>query len=50
LDLHNMARRALYDYLCPEYPHDRERDQESVYVFPSQRSGWGRCSRSVCVS
>jgi site-specific recombinase XerD len=42
LDLHNMARRALYDYLCPEYPHDRERDQESVYVFTSQRSGWLR--------
>ena len=36
LDLHNMARRALYDYLFPKYPQDRERDQESVYVFTSQ--------------
>ena len=38
LDLHNMARRALYDYLFPEHPHDQERDQESVYIFTSQRA------------
>ncbi len=42
LDLHNMARRALYDYLFPEDPHDQERDQESVYVFTSQRAAWLR--------
>src|SRR6266566_7944518 len=42
LDLHNRARRALYDYLFPERPQDRERDQESVYVFTSQRSAWLR--------
>jgi site-specific recombinase XerD len=42
LDLHNMARRALYDYLFPECSQDRERDQESVYVFTSQRAAWLR--------
>jgi site-specific recombinase XerD len=42
LDLHNMARRALYDYLFPEHPHDHERDQESPYVFTSQRAAWLR--------
>ena len=42
LDLHNKARRALYDYLFPEHPSDQERDQESVYVFTSQRAGWLR--------
>jgi site-specific recombinase XerD len=42
LDLHNMARRALYDYLFPARPQDRERDQESVYVFTSQRAAWLR--------
>ncbi len=42
LDLHNMARRALYDYLFPEYSPDRERDRESVYVFISQRAAWLR--------
>jgi site-specific recombinase XerD len=31
LDLHNMARRALYDYLFPTCPQDRERDEESAY-------------------
>lgn len=30
LDLHNMARRALYDYLFPTRSQDRERDDESV--------------------
>lgn len=42
LDLHNMVRRALYDYLFPEDSHDRERDQESSYVFTSQRAAWLR--------
>ncbi len=42
LDLHNLARRALYDYLFPASPHDQERDQESVYVFTSQRAAWLR--------
>lgn len=38
LDLHNMARRALLDYLSPAVPHDVARDPESVYVFTSQRA------------
>ena len=42
LDLHNMARRALHDYLFPTRPQDRERDEESVYVFTSQRAAWLR--------
>ena len=42
LDLHNMARRALYDYLFPARPQDRERDEESAYVFTSQRAAWLR--------
>lgn len=42
LDLHNMARRALYDYLFPEHAQEQERDQESVYVFTSQRAAWLR--------
>ncbi len=41
-DLHNMARRALYDYLFPTRPQDRERDEESLYVFTSQRAAWLR--------
>ena len=45
LDLHNMARRALYDYLFPERPQDRERDEESAYVFTSQRAAWLRQQR-----
>ena len=42
LDLHNMARRALFDYLSPAEPHDDDRDPESVYVFTSQRAAWLR--------
>jgi len=42
LDLHNMARRALYDYLYPAVPQEAERDPESVYVFTSQRAAWLR--------
>ena len=42
LDLHNMVRRALYTYLFPEEPATDSRDQESVYVFTSQRAAWLR--------
>jgi site-specific recombinase XerD len=42
LDLHNLARRALYDYLYPEEPGADARDQESPYVFTSQRAAWLR--------
>src|SRR5258708_3561762 len=42
LDLHNMARRALYDYLSPAEPHDDDRDSESMYVFTSQPASWFR--------
>lgn len=42
LDLHNMARRALFDYLFPAELHDDDRDPESVYVFTSQRAAWLR--------
>src|SRR5258708_37630228 len=42
LDLHNLARRALYEYLFPARPQDRERDEESAYVFTSQRAAWLR--------
>jgi site-specific recombinase XerD len=42
LDLHNMARRALYDYLYPTKAHELERDRESIYVFTSQRAAWLR--------
>lgn len=38
LDLHNMVRRPLYDYLSPAAPHELERDTESAYVFTSQRA------------
>jgi site-specific recombinase XerD len=42
LDLHNMVRRALYDYLYPAVPQGLERDPESAYVFTSQRAAWLR--------
>lgn len=42
LDLHNMARRALSDYLYPAKAQESERDRESVYVFTSQRAAWLR--------
>jgi site-specific recombinase XerD len=42
LDLHNMARRALYDYLYPATPQELERDLESLFVFTSQRAAWLR--------
>ncbi len=42
LDLHNEARRVLYDYLH-EYTHAPDaRDPESVYVFTGQRAAWLR--------
>ena len=42
LDLHNEARRVLYDYLH-ENPHAPDaRDPESVYVFTGQRAAWLR--------
>ena len=42
LDLHNKARRALYDYL-QEPPGSRDaRDPESEYTFTSQRAAWLR--------
>lgn len=45
LDLHNMARRALFDYLFPAEPHADDRDPESMYVFTSQRAAWLRQQR-----
>src|SRR5437868_9147036 len=42
LDLHNMARRDLYDYLSPAEPHYDDRYPESMYVFNIQRSVWFR--------
>jgi site-specific recombinase XerD len=42
LDLHTMARRALSEYLFPTCAQDRERDEESLYVFTSQRAAWLR--------
>jgi site-specific recombinase XerD len=43
IDLHNEARRALYDYIYKEDPMCREaRDPDSCYVFTSQRSAWLR--------
>jgi site-specific recombinase XerD len=41
-DLHNMARRALFDYLFPAEPHHDDRDPESEYIFTSQRGAWLR--------
>ena len=43
IDLHNEARRALYDYLYTEdYTRRDARDPDSAYVFTSQRSAWLR--------
>lgn len=42
LDLHNMARRALYEYLQTEPTHPDTRDPESGYLFTSQRAAWLR--------
>ncbi|MCI0579855.1 MAG: tyrosine-type recombinase/integrase [Chloroflexi bacterium] len=43
LDLHNHARRALYDYLSIKEASGSEmRDSESAYVFTSQRAAYLR--------
>jgi hypothetical protein len=42
LDLHNMAQRALFEYLSPAEAYDYDRDPESVYVLTSQRAAWLR--------
>jgi site-specific recombinase XerD len=42
LDLHNMARRMLYDYLYENKGASDGRDPESEFVFTSQRAAWLR--------
>lgn len=42
LDLHNQARRALYDYLYENQHAPDARDVESRYVFTGQRAAWLR--------
>lgn len=42
LDLHNAARRALYDYLYENAHAPDARDPESRYVFTGQRAAWLR--------
>jgi len=43
IDLHNEARRALYNYLINEDHIRRDaRDPDSSYVFTSQRAAWLR--------
>ena len=43
IDLHNEARRALYNYLINEDHTRRDaRDPDSSYVFTSQRAAWLR--------
>lgn len=43
IDLHNEARRALYNYLFNEESLRRDgRDPDSAYVFTSQRAAWLR--------
>lgn len=43
IDLHNEARRALYNYLHMEdYTRRDARDPDSAYVFTSQRATWLR--------
>jgi site-specific recombinase XerD len=43
IDLHNQARRALYDYINKEdYTNHEARDPDSAYVFTSQRAAWLR--------
>lgn len=43
IDLHNQARRALYDYINKEdYTSHEARDPDSAYVFTSQRAAWLR--------
>ena len=44
IDLHNQARRALYNYLYykEDYTHHDAHNPDSVYVFTSQRAAWLR--------
>lgn len=42
LDLHSMARRALYEYLYENKGSSDARDPESQYVFTGQRAAWLR--------
>lgn len=42
IDLTNEARRALYEYLYENFGASDARDQDSTYVFTSQRAGWLR--------
>jgi len=42
LDLHNRARRVLYEYLFTNPNNPGARDPESTFVFTSQRAAWLR--------
>ncbi len=42
LDLHNTARRVLYNYLYENKGANDARDSESQFVFTSQRAAWLR--------
>lgn len=43
IDLHNEARRALYNYINEaDYMRRDTRDPDSTYVFTSQRAAWLR--------
>ena len=42
LDLHNNARRALYDYIYERTDAVFARDPESAYVFTGERAAWLR--------
>jgi len=42
IDLHNQARRALYQYLDLPSTHTEAREPDSPYVFTSQRAAWLR--------
>ncbi len=42
LDLHNMARRVLFEYIDETSMNEQGRDPESEYLFTSQRAAWLR--------
>jgi len=42
IDLHNQARRALYQYLDLPATYTEAREPDSPYVFTSQRAAWLR--------
>lgn len=42
LDLHSMARRALFEYLYENQGSSDARDPESQYIFTGQRAAWLR--------